>query len=275
MQNHTLKRHDRKLSYSRCATLLTCLLIGLLSSCVNTKQAIYFDGVQTEQFTTKGIPHPLPIIRPNDLLSISVSSPNPDASLPFNAPNITSTHASSTTGTTVQASGYLVNPDGNIQFPFLGKIKAEGLTKLELQDEIRHQLASKGLLIDPIVSVRYLNYKVSVLGEVARPSVFTIPNERVSMLEAIGLAGDLTIYAQRDNVLLIRELDNGKRHTTRIDLTSQDILSSPDYYLLPNDIIYIEPNKSKVASTSRVYQWLPIALSAMSLAVIALDRLTR
>ena len=244
-------------------------------SCVNTKQATYFDGVGNAQFSTSGQMHPEPPIRTNDLLSISVSSPNPEASIPFNAPNLLATQTSSAAGTTVQATGYLVGTDGQIQFPFLGNIKAAGLTKTQLQEEITRQLSSRRLLMEPIVSVRYLNYKVSVLGEVARPSVLTIPNERVTMLEAIGLAGDMTIYAKRNNVLLIRELQEGQRITSRIDLTSQQLLTSPDYYLKPNDIIYVEPNKARVASTGRAYQLLPVILSALSFTAIVLDRLLR
>jgi polysaccharide biosynthesis/export protein len=261
------------LRYAR--TLQAMLLLILMASCVNTRQATYFDNVGSARFKTVGQQHPEPPIRPNDLLSISVSSPNPEASLPFNAPNLTATQASSAAGAIVQAAGYLVGQDGQIQFPFLGNIKAAGLTKSELQSEITRQLSTRQLLLEPIVSVRYLNYKVSVLGEVARPSVLTIPNERVSMLEAIGLAGDLTIYAKRDNVLLIRELEDGQRVTTRIDLTSQQLLTSPDYYLKPNDIIYVEPNKARVVSSGRAYQLLPIILSALSFTAIALDRLLR
>lgn len=261
-----------KLPLSYALAVLFCIL---LSSCVSTKEAIYFDGVGEATFQTEGEEHPEPPIRPSDLLSISVSSPNPEATLAFNTPNLAATQVSSAAGATVQAAGYLVGRDGFIQFPFLGSIKAAGLSKTDLQNDITKQLTTKKLLLNPIVSVRYLNYKVSVLGEVARPSVLTIPNERVTMLEAIGLAGDLTVYAKRDNVLLIRELENGDKVTTRIDLTSQELLTSPDYYLKPNDILYVEPNKAKVASAGRANQWLPIALSAMSLAVIAIDRLVR
>lgn len=264
-----------KPSLSLAFILQITFLMFLTSSCVNTRQATYFDDVGTSQFKTIGSQHPEPPIRSNDLLSISVSSPNQEASIPFNAPNTTTTQTSSAAGTTVQATGYLVGRDGQIQFPFLGNLKAEGLTKTQLQNEITRQLSSKRLLMDPIVSVRYLNYKVSVLGEVARPTVLTIPNERVSMLEAIGLAGDLTIYAKRDNVLLIRELEDGQRVTSRIDLTSQQLLTSPDYYLKPNDIIYVEPNKARVASSGRAYQLLPVIFSALSFTTIVIDRLMR
>ncbi|MBS1932850.1 MAG: SLBB domain-containing protein, partial [Bacteroidetes bacterium] len=135
------------------------------------------------------------------------------------------------------------------------------------------QLLDRKLLIDPIVSIRYLNFKVSVLGEVARPGVINIPNEKVTILEALGLAGDLTIYGKRDNVLLIREKENGDKIIKRINLGSEEILSSPYYYLKSNDVIYVEPNKNKIASVSRTVVLLPVILSGISLLIIAAQRL--
>ena len=133
-------------------------------------------------------------------------------------------------------------------------------------------MVGRKLLLEPIVDIRYLNYRVSVLGEVKNPSVITIPSEKVTLLEALGLAGDLTVYAKRDNILLIREEEN-VRKLVRLDLTSSEIFTSPYYFLKSNDIIYVEANKSKIASTSRIVQWLPIIISTLSLGIIALDRL--
>ena len=199
---------------------------------------------------------------------------NPDASKAFNAANISGTQISTASGSMSRASGYLVDQDGYISFPFLGKLEAAGKTKKGLSEEIRMALEERKLLLEPIVGVRYLNYTVSVLGEVAKPSVFTIPNEKVTLLEALGLAGDVTIYAQRDNIMLIREEDSVKK-VIRLDLTSDEIFTSPYYYLRSNDIVYVQPNKAKVASTRRVYLWLPVIISSLSLAIVALDILTR
>ena len=251
--------------------LLSTVLI--FPSCVDTRGAVYFNDLKESEFSSK-LESLEPVVQPGDLLSISVSSLNPDASLIFNSPNVLVTQASTVTGNVTQASGYLVDQDGFIQFPFLGNIMAAGLSKKALKETITNELSKRKLLLDPIVNIRYLNYRVSVLGEVARPSVLTIPNEKVTLLEALGLAGDLTIYAKRDNVLLIRE-EGGKKKVTRIDLTSDDIFTSPHYYLKSNDIIYVEPNKTKVASASWTTQWLPIFFSALSFGAIALDRLTR
>ncbi|WP_081162073.1 polysaccharide biosynthesis/export family protein [Niastella populi] len=251
------------------------VLIVLFScvSCVNTKKATYFSDQRNGSFEAPAVPKLL--IQTNDLLSISVSSLNPEASAVFNqANNNNSASANNTTSTTTTASGFLVDGDGNIQYPFLGKVKAAGLTKEELKDNLTKALVDKKLLVDPILTVRYLNFKVTVLGEVAHPTVVTVPSERISLLEAIGLAGDLTIYAQRDNVLVIRDED-GKKVTQRLNLNSTELFTSPYFYLKSNDVVYVEPNKSKVASTGRSQTWLPILFSALSLGVIVADRLTR
>ena len=158
--------------------------------------------------------------------------------------------------------GYLVDTDGNIYFPLLGSIKAEGLTKTQLKDKIRNLSIEKKILLDPIVNIRFLNFRVTVLGEVGRPTVIPIPNEKISLLEALGLAGDLTIYGNRTNVMVIREEvvpgQKDQRSIHRLNLNSAELFTSHYYYLQSNDIVYVEPNKSKVASTSRATQWLPV-----------------
>ncbi|HEX6430596.1 MAG TPA: polysaccharide biosynthesis/export family protein [Niastella sp.] len=251
-----------------------CLLLILLAgvSCTSTKRAVYFSDQKNGSFDAPTIPKL--VIQNNDLLSISVSSASAEASAIFNQPNNPPVNSNNNTTTTSAATGYLVDGDGNIQFTFLGAVKAAGLTKDELKDKLTKSLVDKKLLVDPIITIRFLNFKVTVLGEVAHPNVITVPSERISLLEAIGLAGDLTIYAQRDNVLVIRDED-GKKVTHRLNLNSTELFSSPYYYLKTNDVVYVEPNKSKVASTGRANQWLPIVLGALSLGVIVVDRLTR
>jgi polysaccharide export outer membrane protein len=215
-----------------------------------------------------------PLIQKNDILSISVSSLNPEASKIFNAPNITEAEGVDLTGRAMNISGYLVNQDGYIQFPFLGNIKAAGLTKKALKENIAQSLVTKKLLLDPIINIRFLNFRVTVLGEVAHPTVVNVPSEKITLLEALGLAGDLTIYAKRHNLLIIRE-EEGKKTIKRIDLNSTALFSSPYYYLRPNDIVYVEPDKAKVASANPVRQWLPLVFSGLTIVVIGLDRLTR
>ena len=246
------------------------ILTIFFTSCVNAKKATSFYDIPDSEFAVSNVDLE-PIVSKNDLLSISVTSLNPEATEVFNASNVSVAQTSTSTGATSEASGYLVDQEGFIRFPILGKIEAAGKTKQELREEITQELVERKLLLEPIVDIRYLNYRVSVLGEVKNPTVVTIPSEKVTLLEALGLAGDLTVYANRDNILLIREEDN-VRKLVRLDLTSDDIFTSPYYNLKSNDIIYVEANKSKVASTSRVNQWLPIILSSLSLAVIAFDR---
>jgi polysaccharide export outer membrane protein len=251
--------------------LLACVLIQ--TACVSTNKAIYFAD-QKDTVLQSSIISEESVIHSNDLLSISVSSLDPLSSALFNAPNISGAASTTASGASVQANGYLVNSEGYIKFPFLGKVKASGLTENQLSENITESLLKKKLLIDPIVNIRHLNFKITVLGEVNHPSVFTVPDEKISLLEAIGLAGDLTIYAKRKNVLLIRE-ESGQKITKRINLNSNELFDSPYYYLKSNDVVYVEPNKTKVSSVSRGQQLLPVILSGLSFAVIIIDRITR
>jgi len=243
----------------------------LLLSCTSTKKTTYFYGVPSGPIvSTMAVPES--IIQKNDILSIVVSDLNPNAAKLFNPDNPENNNPAA--GPAKDVSGYLVDTDGNIQFPMLGIIKAEGLTKNQLKDKIKNLSKSKGLLLDPIVTIRFLNFKVTVLGEVGRPTVIPISNEKISLLEALGLAGDLTIYGNRQNVMVIREeIVPGKpdqRSIARLNLNSGDIFTSPYYYLQSNDIVYVEPNKAKVSSTSSAIQWLPVIFSALSLAAIVI-----
>lgn len=257
------------------SVIIFSLSLFLFSSCVNSRKAVYFNNIQDTTITNT-VTTLDPVIQSSDLLNISVSSLNPEASMLFNTPNITmpvTTTSSGTTPTsggfgTSQLMGYLVSQEGVIKFPILGRFKAAGLTKRQLEDAIADTLTARKLLVDPIVTVRFLNFRVTILGEVARPTTLNVANERISILEALGLAGDLTIYAKRDNVLLIRESDGGKKLIKRIDLNANEILSSPYYYLKTNDIVYVEPRKEKVAATSRTQQLLPIILSGLSLVAV-------
>ena len=251
--------------------LLTCLLMG--TSCVNTRKTTYFNDIENGIYKTS-YEAAQPIIHKNDLLSIYVSSLSAEASMLFNAPGMTSTVTASANGTSTQNVGYLVNDEGNIQFPVLGNLKAAGLTTKQLNENIIDSLVSRQLLTNPLVTIRFLNFRVTVLGEVGKPTVITVPNEKISILEAIGLAGDLTIYGKRDNVLLIRE-EEGKKIVRRIDLNSPATLTSAFYYLKSNDVIYVEPDKNKVASVSNFRQLLPAFIAALSVVAIVLDRVIK
>lgn len=244
-------------------TVIGCILILTLfatSSCGNTKNVSYFPEIKDGSIQSN-TPFPESVIQKSDILSITVSSLSPEASAIFNSPN----SSTSTAGTAV---GFLVNTEGDIQFPMIGNIKAEGLTKNQLKNNIAKSLVDNKLLIDPIVTIRFINFRVTVLGEVNRPTVVVVPNEKISLLEALGLAGDMTIYASRNNVLVIRE-EKDQKIIKRLDLNSDEIFTSPYYYLQSNDIVYVEPNKTKVNSASAGMQWAPIVMSAISLMLVA------
>jgi polysaccharide export outer membrane protein len=254
-------------------TVTGCILILTLfagSSCGNTKNATYFPGIQDGNIQSN-TPFPESVIQKSDILSITVSSLNPEASAVFNSPNSSPGGASGGAGSPI---GYLVNTEGDIQFPLIGNIKAEGLTKNQLKNNIAKSLVDKKLLLDPIVTIRFVNFRVTVLGEVNHPTVVTVPNEKISLLEAIGLAGDMTIYARRNNVMVIRE-DKEVKIIKRLDLNSDELFTSPYYYLQSNDIVYVEPSKAKIASVSGGMQWAPIVMSALSLALIAATQLIK
>jgi len=248
------------------------ILCGILScGCANVKKTVYFADVPNSANIAK-VPIPETRIEPHDLLSITVSSMNPAATTIFNTPNSSYVTSTTATGTSLQSPGYLVNNAGYITFPVIGDVKVSGLTTDQLRKQLMKTLTDRQLLVDPVVSVRHLNFKVSVLGEVAHPTVINVPDEKISLLEALGLAGDITIYGRKDNVMLIRD-ENGVKKIKRFDLNSSELLTSPYYYLQSDDIVYVEANKDKVASTSRSAQVWPIVLSGLSFLAIIIDRL--
>lgn len=248
--------------------LFAGLFFIFFSSCVDTKKVTYFNDVQDSARLVS--PSTLePVIQKKDILSITVSSLSNEATVIFNTPNLPITPNAVTSPNTPQTAGYLVNGDGDIKFPVIGDIHAAGITQKQLEDTITHLLIVKKLLYDPIVTSRFLNFRVTVLGEVNRPGVITVPSEQISILEAIGQAGDLTIYGLRDHVMLIRQVGQDKI-IKRLDLNSSKLLQSPYYFLKSNDVVYVEPGVAKAASSSLVQQRLPVILSGMSLLIILL-----
>lgn len=189
-------------------------------------------------------------IQPKDMLTITVSSEKPEAAIPFNLTVPTSMNTGNGGNSNRSLSSqpmlqtYLVDNEGYIDFPVLGKLQVNGMTKTELEEHIKERIKSN-FTTDPIVTVRMSNYKVTVLGEVSSPGVKTIANEKVNVLEAVAMAGDLTLFGKRDNVKLIRENTDGTKKIVSLDLNDANIIHSPYYYLQQNDILYVEPNKAK------------------------------
>ena len=239
--------------------LLNLAFLSVTTSCVTPKTIVYFQG-DSSRYTSQIITQKyVPVILPNDLLSIVVGSLSAEANEVFNTPNVfttTSTNYSSTGGgAKVQPLGYLVDSDGSIEIPLVGKVKIGGLRTTDAADTIRTRLLN--YLKEPSVIVRNMNFKVSVLGEVKLPAIYVIPDEKITLPEVLSIAGDLTIYGNRSNVMLIRE-ENGKREYIRIDLTSREIFDSPYYYLHKNDVIYVEPVKSKMLDTDTRLRTVPL-----------------
>ena len=240
----------------------------LLSGCTSYKKVPYMQDPETVNTYGKEIPLYDAKIMPKDLLSITVSTTDPQAAAPFNLTIQTNTTSNlNLQYTTSQAAiqQYLVNNQGEIDFPVLGKLKIGGMTKNEAENMIREKLQPY-LKETPIVTVRMANYKISVLGEVKNPGTFTVSNEKVNVLEALAMAGDMTIYGVRDNVKLIREDAQGKREIVMLDLTKSDLVLSPYFYLQQNDILYVTPNKT-VAKNSGIGNATTIAISATSILV--------
>lgn len=236
--------------------------------CTSYKSVPYMQNPEMVNNYEETIPLYDARIMPKDLLSITVNTTDPMAAAPFNLTVQTPMNAAqSNLNTTTQPSlqQYLVNNAGEIDFPVVGTLKVGGLTKDQteslIQDSLRMYLKE-----DPIVTVRMSNYKISVLGEVARPGSFTISNEKVNVLEALAMAGDMTIYGVRDDVRLVREDVNGKREIVRLDMNDANIVISPYYYLQQNDILYVIPNKTK-AKNSDIGNSTTLWVSATSILV--------
>ena len=250
----------------------TIILSLFATSCVNQKKIAYFQPatVTTDTVKSEALPKYTLLLKARDIISVDVSSISPEASLMFNPHSLMQTvsYQYSLTNNLAPSIGYMIDNTGSISLPMMGKVVVEGLNTKEAGDLIALKLEK--YLINPTVNVRMLNYRVSVMGEVNRPSVYTIPNEIITLPEVLSLAGDLTVYAKRNNVLVIRE-KNGKREFARVDLTKRDIFNSPYYYLQPNDMVYVEPLKGKSTSTNRSMQLAPTVLSGISLLVVMLS----
>lgn len=258
--------------------ILVLSLAAVFISCRSQKEVTYFqpveDSIQT-RLRWENMPNRSdvsvtkyePIIRSNDILKIYVSSINREASSFFN-PLINSDAKVDDP----QAYGYLVDAKGFIEMPILGQVKVEGLTVPMIRDTLKAKLSR--YLENPSVRVIFDNFKVTVLGDVTRPGIYSVSNERLTIPEALGLAGDLTIYANRKTILVIRE-ENGKRQFANIDLTKRDIFESPYYFLHPNDIVYVEPVKGKIAASDNFYRLFPIIITSLTLISVIVLRVNQ
>lgn len=267
-----------------CFPLICSAVLALVfSSCVQHRQLINFNEADLPEDTPEQIVNAMNLtIQPEDLLRIDVNSFDPIAAAPFNLDPVGQQGQQQQSQLLNQSTGgnygpelfmgYFVDQDGFIDFPVLGKLKVEGLTIEEAKGEIYELLQE--YLKDPVVNMRFLNLKVTILGEVNRPGVQRLSNKRITILEAIGMAGDLSDYANRNNVLVIRE-EEGRRTYTRLDLQSAKIFTSPYFYMQQNDVIYVEPIQARIATVAdpaqRIISYTTAGLSLISL-IIALSR---
>ncbi len=220
---------------------LVLAITVLFCSCASKKDVVYFQNSGNFE-TLVGEDTFSPKFKVDDLISIHVSTLDPEASVPFNL-----FRGSQEGGLRPEQVDYLVDKDGDIDFPVIGKIKAAGSSSEELRVLLRKKL--EDYLKDPIINIRLKNFSVTVLGEVKKPGTYPVNGERITILEALGLAGDLTIKGMRNNVMVIRDFDGTKVYT-KVDLRDKEILNSPVYYLTQNDVVYVEPNQSAVTSSS-------------------------
>lgn len=228
--------------------LISCML---LVGCNSTKEVAYLQNLdinkQESISASKGI-----TIQPKDVLSIIVSCKDAELAAMFNLPVVsyqTNSEIVSSTGGTQQLLGYAVDENGEIKLPVLGKMKVAGMTRWEVQEKIKSELKSRELLKDMVVTVEFRNFKISILGEVKNPGSYSIEGDKVNVLEAISMAGDLTIYGLRDQVYVIRE-EGGERTVYRLNLKSAEVFQSPAYYLKQNDVVYVQPNKVRAGESN-------------------------
>lgn len=255
--------------------LFLCLVVlsFFLISCTTSKQMVYMNDLKVDSLTSLTLKDAqLSFNRPiqiNDLLWVNVGGPNiADLTALNSALGLPTQGAGAVAQSGGQPVGYLVEADGTIKLPYVGKVKAKDLTRLELEEFLRIKFES--YTKDPVVNVRFMNYKVTVMGEVARPGMIAIPNERITVLEAIGMAGDLTVMGKRESVLVVREV-NGIREFGRINLLSKDLFLSPFYYLKTNDVVYVEPASAKFFARERLPQFISLAAGSLSILAIILS----
>lgn len=259
----------------RKLTVIVLLFVVLMCSCVSRKQLAYLRDVTPEsagKINKEMTSQPEPRVKINDALVIVVSALDPEAVVPYNLPIVAyATPTSETIPTTPSFQYYTVDANGDIAFPVLGKLHVVGMTQSEVIEMIQDKL--KAQLKDPIVTMRFLNAKVTVLGEVKNPGSYLLNNGGMTLLEALGAAGDLTQYGNRSNVLITRE-NNGQLEFARIDLRSDDIFTSPFFYLQQNDVIVVEPNQARTTSNQSISLWLSMVGTVSSAATVVVSVLS-
>jgi polysaccharide biosynthesis/export protein len=252
--------------------ILYSLVMLVFSSCSIPKNSYYFKNLPRDTSINTTISRQQEsLIRKNDQLAIMISSLNPEEDKVYNAAAVSLGTSTAGAGTN---NGYLVDMNGNIQLHRLGNIHAEGMTRRALKNKLETDI--KPYLKDAVITIRYLNRRVTVMGEVGKPQVVPMPEEQLSLLEVLGASGDITLLGKRDNILIIRETETGKQFK-RLNLEDQSVFTSEWYYLKPDDVVYVEPNgkKEQDEKRARTAQTVSLALSGLSVVIIILNSLLK
>lgn len=256
----SLHAQNNNMIRSNAFKVILILMPIFFFSCATREKIVYYQNIEqvvasdnSVNFDTK--------LKHDDLLMIVVMAENAESAVPFNLPSIIMQSNVEFETQQMRMNSYLIDADGNIQFPVIGTIQLGGLSRTEAVNKMVNEL--KKYIKDPKVNLRILNYKVTVSGEVKQPGIQSISSERITLIEALAMSGDLTEYGRRDNIMIIREKE-GKKEISRVDITKADFINSPFYYLSQNDHIYVEPNKTKV-NASAVGPNTGIIISAISL----------
>lgn len=259
------------MKFVKIFSFLWALLLLTMTSCASKKDFLYLQSTAAST-ATESVSSYETTIQPDDVLLLLIASENAEVSAPYNlkAYSILNTTEAGAIGRE-QMQTYIVDKQGQIDFPLLGMIKVGGLTKAQAIALLKDKL--KDHVKDAVINLRILNYKVTVLGEVNRPGAITISSERITLLEALGMAGDLTIYGNRKNLLIVREVD-GVKTMNRVDITQSDFLTSPFYYLTQNDVVYVEPNKTRINS-SVIGPNVTVGISIVSLIITVIVLVAR
>lgn len=251
----------KMMKFSRIPFLLLFMAITMFS-CTPYDKIVQFQPTEADTTARMTVDNYRPIVSPNDILDIYVTSTSPEASKYFN-------YSESPENTAGLMNGYLVDSRGEIQIPFIGSVKVAGLSTADARDTVAGKLAK--YLVSPSVKLSIRNFKVTVLGEVMRPGIYTVQNEKMTLPEALALSGDFTIFSKRDILTVIRD-SAGYKTYNRVDMNTRDVFSSPFYTLHTNDIVYVEPTKKKRAQGENFYRTIPLVLSTLTfiLSIIAI-----
>jgi polysaccharide export outer membrane protein len=262
-----------KITVKNITRLLLAILVVFSTSCSTNRKIIYFQDIQSTKAAEleNTVDYKEPLIQPNDNLSINIFTLNQQTGAIINQAATTPIMGTNSNSSSVgpQGSGFIVDKNGDVELALAGKIRVGGLTTFDAREVVRKRVTE--FYNQPNVELRLANFKVSVLGEVKSPSTYNMQSEKTTVMDAISVAGDLTVYGRRDNVLVVRDID-GKKTYAHLDLNSSSVFNSPYYYLRQNDLVYVEPNKARnAANNAATIQLISVIGSILSIVVLGIS----